>query len=811
MTTDDRPEELCVWFEALRASDVARVGGKNASLGEMLSQLASAGIPVPPGFATTAAAYWAFLDHNELRPFLTEALAGLKAGAQTLAATGEAIRRRVRAAELPSALARAIVASYRELAAREGREHVSVAVRSSATAEDLPEASFAGQQETYLNIDGEAALLEACRSCYASLFTDRAIAYRDVHGFDHMKVALSIGVQRMVRSDRGAAGVMFTIDTETGFPEAVMINAAWGLGENVVQGAVNPDEFVVFRPLLSSARPILRKRLGSKEKTMIFARGAGRTTRNVETPAARRERFALDDDDVLTLAHWAVTIEAHYSARAGRAVPMDIEWARDGETGALYIVQARPETVQSRVSASAGVVTYTLEERRPPAVIGRSVGGAIVSAPVCLIRGAEEIARFVPGSILVAEMTDPDWVPIMRQAAGIVTDHGGRTCHAAIVSRELGIPAVVGAGDATARLRDGEEVTLSCAEGESGFVYPGRLRFRREVTDVSAAPATRTKIMLNLADPGTAFRHWRLPVDGIGLARMEFVITEDVQVHPMALAHPERVSDPAAQAAIAALTRGYPSGERFFVETLGRGIGTLAASVYPRPAIVRMSDFKTNEYARLLGGAGFEPGEENPMIGFRGASRYYDPRYRDGFRLECRAIRFAREELGLRNLVVMIPFCRTPEEADKVLAVMAEEGLRRGEDGLKVYVMCEIPSNVLLARDFAARFDGFSIGSNDLTQLVLGVDRDSELLAHLYDERSPAVLAMIRQVIAEARAAGRPVGICGQAPSDHPDFAEMLVAAGIDSISLNPDSVVQVRARVAAFEAAQGAEQGRDG
>lgn len=798
---DERDPQYCVWFEELTIGDVGRVGGKNASLGEMVSRLASAGIPVPPGYATTAAAYWAYLDHNGLRPFIAERLAELRSGARSLAEVGKAIRRKVGEGEIPPALAEAIVRSYRALAGREGREHVSVAVRSSATAEDLPEASFAGQQETYLNIDGEGELLDACRACYASLFTDRAITYRDAHGFDHLKVALSIGVQRMARSDRGSAGVMFTLDTETGFPEVVMINAAWGLGENVVQGQVNPDEFLVFRPLLGKARPIVRKKLGAKEKTMIFARGARQTTRNIDTPPARRERFSLTDDDVLTLARWAVTIEEHYSARAGRRVPMDIEWAKDGETGALYIVQARPETVQSRIAASAGVVSYTLEERATPVVVGRSVGGAIVSGPVCVIRGVEEIARFVPGSILVAEITDPDWVPIMRQAAGIVTDHGGRTCHAAIVSRELGIPAVVGAGDATAKLRDGEAVTLSCAEGEKGFVYPGRLRFRREVTDLVGLPPTRTKIMLNLANPGSALQHWRLPVDGIGLARMEFVITDDVQVHPMALAHPERVQDPETRAKIDALTRGYASGEEFFVETLGRGLGMLAALVYPRPAIVRMSDFKTNEYARLLGGAGFEPGEENPMIGFRGASRYYDDRYRDGFRLECRAIRFVREALGLDNVVVMIPFCRTPKEADAVLAVMAEEGLVRGEGGLRVYVMCEIPSNVILARDFAARFDGFSIGSNDLTQLVLGVDRDSELLAHVYDERSPAVLAMIRQVISEAHAAGRPVGICGQAPSDHADFAEMLVEAGIDSISLNPDSVVKVRARVAALEA----------
>jgi pyruvate,water dikinase len=800
MSTND----YCVRFEALTLADVAKVGGKNSSLGEMVSNLAAAGIPVPPGYATTADAYWALLDHSGLRPVIASAIAELHSGARPLADVGRELRRKIREAPLPPAVAAAIVTAYRELGAREGRPDPSVAVRSSATAEDLPEASFAGQQDTFLNVEGEAALLDACRACYASLFTDRAITYRDLQGFDHLKVALSIGVQVMARSDRGAAGVLFTLDTETGFPDVVMINAAWGLGENVVKGQVNPDEYLVFKPLLASHRPILRKRCGAKEQTMIFARGARHSTRNIETPRSRRERFALEDDEILTLARWGAAIEAHYSKKAGKPVPMDIEWAKDGETGALYIVQARPETIHSQRAASAGIVTYTLEEPPPPPIVaGRSVGAAIVAGPVCVIKRAEDLASFVPGAILVAEITDPDWVPIMRQAAGIITDHGGRTCHAAIVSRELGIPAVVGAGDATLRLTSGAEVTLSCAQGESGYVYPGRLRFRREETAPGEPTALPTKIMLNLANPGAALHFWRLPVDGIGLARMEFIITEDVQVHPMALAHPEQITDPETRAKIAALTASYPDGEAFFVQTLGRGVAMLAASVYPRPTIVRMSDFKTNEYAGLLGGAGFEPAEENPMIGFRGASRYYDPRYRDGFRLECRAIRFAREHLGLTNILLMIPFCRTPAEADRVLAVMAEEGLRRGEGGLQIYVMCEIPSNVLLAGEFAARFDGFSIGSNDLTQLVLGVDRDSALLAHIYDERDPAVLMMIRQVIAQAHAAGRPVGICGQAPSDHADFAEMLLDAGIDSISLNPDSVVKVRARLAALLAAR--------
>ncbi len=791
---------LIEWFDDLRADDVERVGGKNASLGEMVSQLASAGIPVPPGFATTASAYWTTLDAAELRPRIAAELAALSAGEQTLAEGGAALRRLIAAAPLPADFEAALRTAYRELGERVGESAPSVAVRSSATAEDLPEASFAGQQETFLNVRGEAALLRACQACYASLFTDRAITYRDLNGFDHLKVALSIGVQQMVRSDRGAAGVMFTLDTETGFPDVILINAAWGLGENVVKGEVNPDEFLVYAPMLGGGRrPIIHRKLGAKEKTLVFARGAGRTTRNLTTPCSRRERFALSDDDVLTLATWGAAIERHYSARAGKHTPMDIEWALDGRTGKLYVVQARPETVQSQRQGNAELVSYILEERVAPTVEGRSVGGAIVHGEVCVIRQAEDIANFRPGSILVAEITDPDWVPIMRLAAGIVTDHGGRTCHAAIVSRELGIPAVVGAGDATLRLREGEMVTLSCAEGEVGRVYRGALSFRREVTDLRELPPTTTKIMLNLADPSSALRWWRLPIDGIGLARLEFMITEHVKAHPMALAHPERVEDPEVRAALDELTRGSATPTDYFVETLGRGIGMLAAAVHPRPVIVRTSDFKSNEYARLLGGADFEADEENPMIGFRGASRYYSERYRDGFALECRALRYVRDVLGFDNVTVMIPFCRTLGEADRVLEVMAAEGLERGPE-LKVYMMCEIPANVILARQFAERFDGFSIGSNDLTQLVLGVDRDSELLAHLFDERDPAVVAMIRQAITAAHGAGRPIGICGQAPSDHPEFAELLVDAQIDSISLNPDSVIGVRLRVAALE-----------
>jgi pyruvate,water dikinase len=799
---------LVLAFHEISSADTALVGGKNASLGEMVRELQAEDIRVPPGFATTSAAYWAFVDENDLRKPIEQSLRAYREGERSLAETGRAIRRLFRSSRLPDALHDAILAAYRELSQREDTENLSVAVRSSATAEDLPEASFAGQQESFLNIEGEAELLEACRACLASLFTDRAITYRDNNGFDHLKVALSIGVQKMVRSDQGSAGVLFTLDTETGFPDVLMINAAWGLGENVVKGTVNPDEYYVFKPFVEETdkRPILRKELGEKEMTMIFATGGHRTTRNVRTRKELRRRFALEDDDILLLARWGARIERHYSKRAGKATPMDIEWAKDGVSGELFIVQARPETVRSRARSSE-LVMHVLEEEGRRLLAGRSVGDAIAQGAACVIRKPSDIERFKSGSILVAEMTDPDWVPIMREAAGIITDHGGRTCHAAIVSRELGIPAVVGTGRATEILSDGDAVTISCAEGEEGYVYEGLLRFRREAISLDELRSTSTKIMVNLASPAGAFQWWRLPVDGIGLARIEFIITDEIRVHPMALAHPELVTDRKVRARIEEACRGYRDGAQFFVEALGRGVAMLAASQYPRPAIVRMSDFKSNEYAELLGGSAFEHKEENPMLGLRGASRYYSDSYRDAFALECRAMRYARETLGFTNIVLMIPFCRTPEEADRVLSVLAEEGLRRGEGGLKVYVMCEIPSNVILAEEFAKRFDGFSIGSNDLTQLVLGVDRDSEVLAPLFDERSPAVKAMIAQVITEAHRAGKPVGICGEAPSDYPGFAEFLVEAGIDSISLNPDSVIGVRRRLSTFEEERGETQ----
>jgi pyruvate,water dikinase len=780
-------------------SDVGRVGGKNASLGEMISSLARKDVAVPPGFATTAAAYRHLLEENALEAPLSSLLAAYRGGEKSLRETGKAIRRRFLAADLPQALRTEIAESYRELSLRAGLGEAAVAVRSSATAEDLPDASFAGQQETFLNVIGEEALLDACRRCYASLFTDRAIAYREAKGFDHLDIALSIGVQLMVRSDLGGSGVMFSIDPESGFPRVIVISAAWGLGETVVQGSVDPDSLMVFKPLLSDVtnQPIIEKRLGQKAAKLVYATGGQAGTTLVETSAEERGTYVLQDAEILQLARWAAAIEDHY----GR--PMDMEWAKDGRTGALFIVQARPETVQSLRSA-ARLTHWKLNETGELLLTGGAVGDGIASGSAVIVRSPRDIADFPQGAIMVAETTDPDWVPAMRRAAGIVTDHGGSTSHAAIVARELGLPAIVGTGTATHVLSAGDTVTISCAEGDRGKLYRGALAFTREDIDVGALPESRTPLMLNLASPAAAFQWWRLPSKGIGLARMEFIISSLIRVHPMALAHPERVSDPAARQQIADLTRGYADPRDYFVDTLARGIGRLAAAAHPHPAIVRLSDFKTNEYAHLIGGSDFEEEEANPMIGFRGASRYYHDRYRDGFALECAAMKRARETLGFDNIVLMVPFCRTPDEADLVLAEMARHGLRRGENGLQIYVMAEIPSNVILAEEFAERFDGFSIGSNDLTQLTLGIDRDSDLLAPLFDERNPAVMRSISLLIERAHAKGRKVGICGQAPSDYPEFASFLVECGIDSISLNPDSFVRTLHQVANAE--RGAE-----
>jgi len=756
-------------FEELGISDVPIVGGKNASLGEMIQALKKKGIRVPLGYATTAEGFYAFLDHNHLRP-------------KIFSMKGAAARKAMMRGTFPPQLKQEIVKTYRKLCGKYRKLQLDVAVRSSATAEDLPEASFAGQQESFLNVVGEKALLLSCKKCFASLFTDRAIAYREEKGFAHDQVALSIGIQKMVRSDEGSSGVLFTIDTETGFPDVVVINAAFGLGENVVQGTIEPDEFMVYKPFLNkkSKTPIVEKILGNKALKMVYSKGG---TKNIKLEPAKARKFAINDAQILQLARWAVLIEEHYQK------PMDIEWAFDGKRKELFIVQARPETVQSQRKETS-FKTYTLQKKGKKLLQGLAIGQSVVQGKVQVIRSVSKIKEFKPGSILVTETTSPDWVPIMKQASGIITDHGGRTSHAAIVSRELGVPAIVGTNDGTKRLSPGKEITLSCAEGDVGNIYEGKVPFEEKEIDLKTLPKVKTDIMLNLASPHEALRWWQLPVKGVGLARMEFIITNQIKIHPMALVHFRKIKDAKVRQQIEEITRAYKSKQEHFIENLALGIGKIAASVYPHPVIVRMSDFKTNEYAGLIGGAPFEPKEDNPMLGFRGASRYYSPRYREGFALECKAIKRVREKMGFDNVLVMIPFCRTVEEADKVLKVMGEEGLKRKD--LEVYMMCEIPSNVIQAEEFAERFDGFSIGSNDLTQLVLGVDRDAEDLATLFDERNESVKQMIRQVIKTARKKGKKIGICGQAPSDYPDFAAFLVEAGIDSISLNPDSVIGV-------------------
>ncbi|PLX86606.1 MAG: phosphoenolpyruvate synthase [Desulfuromonas sp.] len=797
-------EDLVLWFEEVSLKDVPRVGGKNASLGEMVRHLGPGGVRVPPGFAVTADAYRLFLREAGLEGKLERLLGELDTETMAnLASVGRRIRRALRSAPLPAGLEEAVRRAYGRLEERFG-EDCDVAVRSSATAEDLPDASFAGQQETYLNIRGVEELLEACRNCFASLFTNRAISYRQDKGFDHSAVALSVGVQKMVRSDKGCAGVMFTLDTESGFEGVVLINAAWGLGENVVAGAVNPDEYTVFKPTLAQGfRPLLRATLGSKEKKVVYTEGGAKaTTREVAVPAEERRRFCLVEEEALQLARLACVIEDHYRR------PMDIEWGKDGESGELYILQARPETVQS-LRRGQVLETYRLQGEGQVLATGKSVGNRIGAGKAMVIKDAHAIGRFEPGRVLVTDMTDPDWEPVMKKAAAIVTNRGGRTCHAAIVSRELGLPCVIGTGDGTAVLKEGQDVTVSCAGGETGLVYEGILPFDVEQTDLGTLERPRTKIMMNLGDPEQAFGLSRIPNDGIGLARLEFIINTAIQAHPLALLHPDRIADRGERRRIERLTEGYPDGAAFFVDKLAQGVATLAAAFYPNDVIVRMSDFKTNEYAGLLGGAAFEPQESNPMIGFRGASRYYDERYREGFLLECRAMRRVREEMGLSNVKLMIPFCRTVEEGRKGLDVMAEAGLERGKDGLEVFVMCEIPSNVVLAEGFAEIFDGFSIGSNDLTQLILGLDRDSEIVAHLYDERNAAVKTMIADVIARVKRAGRKIGICGQAPSDYPEFAEFLVECGIDSLSLNPDTVLATTVRILEVEKKQNARKAR--
>ncbi|MEU9126908.1 phosphoenolpyruvate synthase [Kitasatospora sp. NPDC048540] len=778
-------------FADLRREDVGVVGGKNSSLGELIGHLAPAGVRVPDGFATTADAYREFLDTGGLGGRIRAHLERLHAGAD-LPEVGAAVRAAVLATDLPAELERELSACYEQLARGVGRTEPDVAVRSSATAEDLPEASFAGQQETFLNVRGRDALLGACRRCFASLFTDRAIDYRERLGFDHLSVALSVGVQLMVRSDLGGAGVMFTLDPETGFPDVVVVSAAWGLGETVVSGQVEPDEYTVFKPLLGddALNPVVQAALGAKRSKAVYADEG--LTRTVETSPEERAGRVLDDAEVRRLAEWAVAVERHYGCR------MDLEWAKDGRTGQLFIVQARPETVQSR-QHGAVFHRYRLTGGGERLIDGIAVGEAVGVGPVCSLDSPADLDRFPTGSVLVTAITDPDWEPLIKRAAAIVTDHGGRTSHAAIVSRELGVPALVGTGRATTVLADRQEVTVSCAEGAEGHVYAGRVDYEESEIDLGSLPGTRTKVMLNLADPAAAFRWWRLPADGVGLARMEFMVAHQVRVHPMVLVHPDRLS-PEDRRLVDEISSGYSDRTEYFVDRLAQGVARIAAARWPEPVVVRTSDFKSNEYARLIGGGPFEPVEANPMIGWRGASRYYDERYREGFALECRALRKVRDAMGLTNVVVMIPFCRTPQEADDVLAVMADDGLARGRNGLRVHVMAEIPANIMLAEQFAERFDGFSIGSNDLTQLTLGIDRDSELLAHLFDERNPAVTRSIQSLIATAHAAGRTVGLCGQRPSNDPDFTGFLVDAGIDSVSVTPDSFAAVKQHVAAAE-----------
>ena len=799
---DSHTSPFIKWFSEISLEDIAQVGGKNASLGEMFCALASKGVRVPEGFAITAAAYRYFLRQSALDAQIAAAFRELDAGdIENLASRGAALRQAILAAALPSSLQALVAAAYDRMRSASGALP-SVAVRSSATAEDLPDASFAGQQETYLNVNGVSELLEATQRCFASLFTGRAISYRAGKGFGHSKVALSVGVQRMVRSDLACSGVMFTIDTETGFREAVLISSAYGLGENVVQGLVGTDEFLVFKPTLKSGhRPLLQKKIGTKELKLVYDPAAPRRVKNLPVPAAEQLKPSLNDEEILQLARWACVVEDHYSARRAQPMPMDLEWAKDGASGELFIVQARPETVQSRKNLDV-LETYLLPQRGAVLVSGRSIGAKIAAGRVRVIRGVESIGEFQPGEVLVTEKTDPDWQPIMGKAAAIITNRGGRTCHAAIVSREFGVPAIVGTDHGTELLKDGQMVTVSCAEGETGFVYEGALPFAVERTDLKSLRQPRTKVMLNLANPEQAFALSFLPNQGVGLARMEFIISNSIKIHPLALTGFDGLEDPSARAEIERLTAGYPDKTQYFLEKLSCGVAMIAAAFYPKDVILRLSDFKTNEYANLIGGRAFEPPEENPMLGFRGASRYCHPRYRAGFALECLAVKKVREEMGLTNLKLMIPFCRTVSEGLSVQAEMARHGLTRGENGLEIYVMCEVPSNVVLAEEFCEIFDGFSIGSNDLTQLILGVDRDSEIVASIFDERNEAVKRMIAHAIGVCRSKGVKIGICGQAPSDYPDFAEFLVRLGIGSVSLNPDTVLGTTLRILATEEA---------
>jgi len=780
-----RRKPLVMWFNHLGIKDVPLVGGKNASLGEMYRNLIKKGVSVPNGFAITAEAYFYLLDKTGTRKEIKNILKDLDtSNMKNLQEHGKAVRQVIRNAQFPEDLIGVIGKAYEKLEEEYGK-NVDVAVRSSATAEDLPDASFAGQQETYLNIRGKDALLNACKRCFASLFTNRAISYRQDKHFDHFKVGLSIGVQKMVRSDKACSGVMFSIDTESGFKNAVLINAAWGLGENIVQGAVNPDEFYVFKPTLKEGyRPIISNSMGTKKIKMVYGKPGEKPTINIPTTQKEQEMYVLSDDEILQLAKWACIIEDHYKK------PMDMEWAKDGVTDKLYIVQARPETVQSRRDYSV-LEEYILRGKSKKLLTGAPVGAKIASGAGHVILEAKHIGQFKAGEILVTDMTDPDWEPIMKIASGIITNRGGRTCHAAIVSRELGIPCIVGTNVATKKIKTGQMVTISCAEGERGAVYEGKVAFEIKKTNLRNFKKPKTKIMLNIGSPDIAFKSSFIPNEGVGLAREEFIINDHIQIHPMALLNYDKIKDEKVKNRIDTITVGYKDKVQFYIDELAEGIAMIGAAFYPKDVIVRFSDFKTNEYANLIGGKEYEPSEDNPMIGWRGASRYYDPKFTEAFKLECHAIRKVREVMGLKNVKVMIPFCRTIDEGKKVQKVMASCGLKRGKNGLEVYVMCEIPSNILLVDEFSKIFDGFSIGSNDLTQLTLGVDRDSEVVSHVYDERNAAVKKFLTEVISKAKKNKKKIGICGQAPSDFPDFATFLVELGIDSISLNPDSVVK--------------------
>ena len=772
-------------FNEIDINDVPEVGGKNASLGEMFQKLTSKGVRVPDGFATTTDAYWLFLEEAQLKDVIFKEVEKLdKKDFTNLREVGAAIRNSIAQAEFPATIKTAVERGYETLVKKYG-QGISLAVRSSATAEDLPNASFAGQQETYLNVRGLRELIAACHKCYASLFTDRAIKYREDNHFDQTKVALSIGVQLMVRSDLACSGVNFTLDPDSGFDKVVLVSSVWGLGENIVQGSVNPDEYFVFKPSLKKeiSQPIISRKLGSKEKTMIYD-SSGSGIVNLETKKEKQEQFVLTDPEVIQLAKWSVIIEEHY----GR--PMDIEWAKDGLTNELFIVQARPETVQSAITNKLRIKTYSLLEKGKEIASGMGLGNKISAGRARILHSPSESDKLRPGEILVTEKTDPDWDPILKKAAGIITDQGGRTSHAAIVAREVGAAAIVGAINATKAIKDGQEITISCADGDTGVVYDGILKWEEQVVDTTTLKKPETQPMLILADPDQAFKLSFYPSAGVGLMRLEFVINNYIQIHPMALRHFDTLKDASAKKEIEKLTHNYPDKADYFVHKLAEGIATIAAAFYPKDVIVRTSDFKSNEYANLIGGKEFEPLESNPMIGFRGASRYYHPKYQAAFELECKAMKMVREEMGFDNVKVMIPFCRTLKEADKVVTLMAKHGLKRGENGLQLYMMTEIPNNVILAEAFAQYFDGFSIGSNDLTQLTLGVDRDSELLSDIFDINDPGVKKMIEMVIASAHKTHTKIGLCGQAPSDYPEFAQFLVENGIDSISFNPDALI---------------------